>query len=74
MREGSEPSSKKLDDLPRHQPVRVIDTLTMADGVVKAKVGKDGPVAEPMGWITLSKPDKPDEVRRARADYMLIAC
>ena len=60
-RDGKDSSSKKLEDISRHYPVRVIETFKMPDGVVKAKVGKDGPVTEEIGWITLSKPDKGDE-------------
>lgn len=56
-REGKETNSKKLDDIPRHTLLRVLEEATMPDGSVRAKLAKgDVTCVEEIGWITLSKP------------------
>ena len=54
-RDGVENDSKKLDDIPKKQMVRVMETQMMPDGTEKALVAKDQPVAEPIGWVVFRK-------------------
>ena len=62
-REGKETNSKKLDEIPKHSLLRILEEATMPDGTVRAKLAKgDQTFVDEIGWITLSKPGE-DEVK-----------
>ena len=60
-REEMGTESKKLDEVPKHILVRVLEEVPMPDGVVRAKLGKGTSVViEEIGWVTSFKPGDDD--------------
>lgn len=70
-REAKETDSKKLEEVPRHAMVRVLAEATMADGSVRAKLGKDTVHVEEIGWVTVSKPGAEGEANNLEAPPQL---
>ena len=60
-REDKDNSSKKLEDVPKEALLRVMERTLVADGTEKALVAKDGPTAEPYGWVTVAKQGKEEQ-------------
>ena len=55
MKDTNENDAKKLEDIPKGTPLRVMDTFTMPDGTEKAYVAREGPTAEGFGWVMVQK-------------------
>ena len=72
IREGTLTDSPKVGEVPKDSSIRVMETVMTEDGHEKARVSRDGIVANPVGWITTVAPAKAGEVKTGGEEQSLL--